>query len=50
MLYQNLNPIHLLLIPIIPANSANSSDENSDGELLNIAGKSIFDNNKIHGK
>ena len=35
-------PKSYTLIPSIPANSSNNSDENSDGEVLNIAGKSIF--------
>ena len=32
----------------IPENSSNNSNQNSDGELLNIAGRSIFDHDKIH--
>jgi hypothetical protein len=55
----NINPsgVHVVpqpssytLVPSIPAISPNNSDENSEGELLNIAGKSIFDHGKIHGK
>jgi hypothetical protein len=45
-----LQPISYTLIPSILANSPNKSDENSEEELLNIAGKSIFDHGKIHGK
>ena len=41
-------PNSYTLIPRNPANSPNNSDENSDGDLLNIAGKSIFDHNKTH--
>jgi hypothetical protein len=36
--------------PSSPAISPNDSDENSEKELLNIAGKSIFDHGKTHGK
>ena len=33
-------PKSYILISSIPENSSNNSDENSDGETLNIAGKS----------
>jgi hypothetical protein len=55
----NINPscVHVVpqpssytLIPSIPAISPNNYDENSEEELLNIAGKSIFDHDKINGK
>jgi hypothetical protein len=55
----NINPsgVHVVcqpsshtLVPSIPAISPNNSDENSEEELLNIAGKSIFDHDKIHRK
>ena len=48
MLYHNLNLMHLS--PAFLENSSNNADENSDGELFNIAGKSIFYHDKIHGK
>ena len=50
MLYVVPEPKSNTLIPGIPENFSNNSDQNSHGELLNIAGKSIFDHNKIHGK
>jgi hypothetical protein len=59
ILTNNINPsgVHVVpqpssytLVPSIPAISPNNSDENSEEELLNIAGKSIFDHDKIHGK
>ena len=34
----------------INENSSNNSNQNSDEELLNIAGRSIFDHEKIHWK
>jgi hypothetical protein len=56
----NINPSGVQVVPqpqshtltlSIPANSPNNSDmnsdKNSDGELLQIAGKSIFDHDKI---
>jgi hypothetical protein len=52
----NINPsgVHVVpqpssytLVPSIPAISPNNSDENSEDELLNIAGKSLFDHDKI---
>jgi hypothetical protein len=58
-LTNNINPsgVHVVpqpssytLIPSTPAISPNNSDGNSEEELLNIAGKSIFDHNKIHEK
>ena len=45
------SPTIILSIPEnspIPENSSNNSNQNSDGELLNIAGRSIFDHDKIH--
>jgi hypothetical protein len=53
----NINPsgVHVVpqpslytLAPRIPAISPNNSNDNSEAELLNIAGKSIFDHGKIH--
>jgi hypothetical protein len=43
-------PTITLSIPAISSNiSEQNSDQNSDGELLSIAGESIFDyDNKIH--
>jgi hypothetical protein len=56
----NINPSGVQVVPqpqsytltlSTPANSPNysdmNSDKNSDGELLQIAGKSIFDHDKI---
>jgi hypothetical protein len=58
LLTNNINPsgVHgvpqprsYTLVPSTPANSPNNSDENSEEELLNVAGKSIFDHNKLNG-
>jgi hypothetical protein len=52
----NINPsgVHVVpqpsyhtLIPSTPAISPNNSDENSEDELLSIAGKSLFDHDEI---
>ena len=32
----------------VPENSSNNSNQNSDEEFLNIAGRSIFDHEKVH--
>ena len=48
--YDIPQPKSYTFIPSIPADSSINCDENSDEELLNIAGKSIFDHDKIHGK
>ena len=45
--YDVPQPKSYILNPSIPANSSINFDENSDGKLLNIAGKSIFKHNKI---
>jgi hypothetical protein len=59
LLTNNINPsgVHVVpqpssytLIPSTPAISPNNSDEDPEEELLNIAGKSLFDHDKIHEK
>ena len=57
VLTTNINPsdVHNLpqpnsptIILNIPENSPINSNQNSDGEILNIAGRSIFDHGMIH--
>jgi hypothetical protein len=52
----NINPsgVHVVpqpssytVVPSTPAISPNNSDDNSGDELLNIAGKSLFDHDEI---
>jgi hypothetical protein len=43
-------PSSYTLIPSTPAISPNNSDEDTEEGLLNIAGKSLFDHDKIHEK
>ena len=45
------SPTTILSTPensLVPENSSNNSNQNSDEEFLNIAGRSIFDHEKVH--